>query len=135
MVRSHKSGVLVALLTSRTGGMVEDTPASMLSTEQPTVGDTKRRLVKSVLLHHLGATETAPGTREEDSAEIPRHHPTVKYRFHQFITLHCAVFLYFQKEDYDGNVGHILISLSAIYHFSRLFAESLQVNVICHVKM
>ena len=82
-----------------------------------------------------GATETAPGTREEDSAEIPRHHPTVKYRFHQFITLHCAVFLYFQKEDYDGNVGHILISLSAIYHFSRLFAESLQVNVICHVKM
>ena len=62
MVRSHKSGVLVALLTSRTGGMVEDTPASMLSTEQPTAGDTKRRLVKSVLLLHLGATETAPGT-------------------------------------------------------------------------
>merc|ERR1712107_221846 len=64
---SHKSGVLVALMTSRTGGMVEDTPASMLSTEQPTVGDTKRRPVKSVLLHHLGATETAPGTMRQES--------------------------------------------------------------------
>ena len=59
---SNKSGVLVALMTLRTGGMVEDTPASMLSMEQPTVVDTKLRLVKSVVLLHLGAMETVSGT-------------------------------------------------------------------------
>ena len=34
----------------------------------------------------------------------------------------------FQEEDHDGNVGHILVSLSAVLNFSRLFAESLQVK-------